>query len=175
MDRRNGLSLLYAHQLSSPQHVVVSDASGSWGCGAYSGRQWFQLCWSGSDVRGETIMVKELIPIVIAAAVWGRLWGDHTVQCKCDNQAVVAVICSRTAKLPMIMHLLRCLFFFEAHFNFTFRQFTSRGYRTACLCFCRGLITCDRPCVESPRNCGNFSSIRSSGHRQPGGVGSAIS
>ena len=116
VDAWNGLSLLYTHQLSSPQHVVVSDASGSRDCGAYSGRQWFQLCWSGSDVREETIMVKELIPIVIAAAVWGRLWGGHTVQCKCDNQAVVAVISSRTSKLPMIMHLLRCLFFFEAHF-----------------------------------------------------------
>ena len=114
VDAWNGLSMLYTHQLSSPQHVVVSDATGSWGCGAYSGQQWFQLCWSGSDVREETIMVKELIPIVIATA---SFLGGHTVQCKCDNQAVVAVISSRTSKLPMIMHLLRCLFFFEAHFK----------------------------------------------------------
>ena len=43
VDAWNGLSLLYTHQLSSPQHEVVSDTSGSSGCGAYSGRQWFQL------------------------------------------------------------------------------------------------------------------------------------
>lgn len=63
-------------------------------------------------------MVKELIPIVIAAAVWGRLWIGDRIQCHCDNESVVAVISSRTSKNPSVMHLLRCLFFFEASFNF---------------------------------------------------------
>ena len=42
---------------------VFSDASGSWGCGAYSGSQWFQLAWS-SDAVTKQIAVKELITVV---------------------------------------------------------------------------------------------------------------
>ena len=26
---------------------IISDASGSWGCGALNGREWFQLKWAG--------------------------------------------------------------------------------------------------------------------------------
>ena len=47
---------------------------------------------SGSSVQEESVMVKELIPIVIAAAVWGKHWTGHTVQCKCDNESVVAIV-----------------------------------------------------------------------------------
>ena len=36
---------------------VFSDASGSWGCGAYSGSQWFQFAWS-SDAATKQIAVK---------------------------------------------------------------------------------------------------------------------
>ena len=114
----NGVSILRTQQSALIHHTVVSDASGQWGCGAYSDRRWFQLCWSGSSVQEESIMVKELIPIVIAAAVWGKHWTGHTVQCKCDNESVVAVIASRTSKNIAVMHLLRCLFFFEASLNF---------------------------------------------------------
>ena len=114
----NGVSILRTQQSALIHHTVVSDASGQWGCGAYSDRRWFQLCWSGSSVQEESIMVKELIPIVIAAAVWGKHWTGHTVQCKCDNDSVVAVIASRTSKNTAVMHLLRCLFFFEASLNF---------------------------------------------------------
>ena len=56
--------------------------------------------------------------MVIAAAVWGRVWQGKAVGRRCDNQAVVAVLHSRTSKEPGIMHLLRCLFFFEAKFSF---------------------------------------------------------
>ena len=52
---------------------VFSDASGSWGCGAYSGSQWFQLAWS-SNATKKHIAVKELILVVLAAAVWGKHW-----------------------------------------------------------------------------------------------------
>ncbi len=52
-----------------PQVAVTSDASGPWGCGAFtSGGKWFQLrfpeCWS--DLH---ITVKELLPIVLGVAI----------------------------------------------------------------------------------------------------------
>ena len=79
--------------------TVTSDASGSWGCGAFCSRQWFQLTWSDTLCDPTTnIAVKELIPIVIAAALWGGEWRGETVHCRCDNQAVVSVLRSRTSK-----------------------------------------------------------------------------
>ena len=36
------------------------------------------------------IMAKELLPIVVAAAVWGAEWSGKTVMAKCDNLSVVA-------------------------------------------------------------------------------------
>lgn len=36
----NGLSFVHG---STPDHIIVSDASGSWGCGAVFGSQWMQL------------------------------------------------------------------------------------------------------------------------------------
>ena len=57
----------------------------------------------------ESIMVKELIPIVVAAAVWGTDWARKVVKCKCDNQAVVAVVSSRTSKNTAVLHLMALL------------------------------------------------------------------
>ena len=96
--------------------IVTSDASGTWGCAAWSGQAWLQLRW---DERSQhlNIAVKELIPIVMAATVWGRSWHGSRVACRCDNQAVVAVVNSRSSSTAHIMHMLRCLFFIEAHFN----------------------------------------------------------
>ncbi len=41
---------------------------------------------------GHTIMVKELVPIVVAAAVWGARWSGHAVLAQSDNMAVVEVL-----------------------------------------------------------------------------------
>ena len=66
----NGVSFLPNLQVGAS---VVADASGSWGCGAYSCRtlEWFQLPWP-SSWDGICIATKELLPLVIAAAVWGK-------------------------------------------------------------------------------------------------------
>ena len=58
----NGVSTL---RLPVPSSIVTSDASGNWGCGAFSGSQWFQLAWP--DCWAEVhITAKELVPIVLA-------------------------------------------------------------------------------------------------------------
>ena len=114
----NGVSMLTPGLRQSPQHVVTSDASGHWGCGAYCMAEWFQLSWQGTPLANASIAVKELVPLVVAAALWGRQWSGSTVMCKCDNQAVVAVIGSRTSSDKQIMHMLRWLFFLEASFDY---------------------------------------------------------
>ena len=43
MDTWNGLSLQWSAGICSPDTIVVSDASGSWGCGAYYLPHWFHM------------------------------------------------------------------------------------------------------------------------------------
>ena len=103
-----------------PDISFASDASESWGCGTYWAHTWFQLAWSNATaLQGKNIATQELLPIVLATAIWGRLWTGLHVQCLCDNKAVVAVINSRSCKDGDMMHLLCSLFFFEAEFQFS--------------------------------------------------------
>ena len=96
---------------------MASDASGSWGCGAWYGTHWFQVQWD-HRLANTPIMVKELIPVVLAAELWGGQWSDCLVRGYCDNQAVVACLCSRTSKNRHVMHILRVLAFVEARHRF---------------------------------------------------------
>ncbi len=79
---------------------------------------WFQLKFPDSwlDVH---ITVKELLPIVLAVALWGYLWKGVTVSCKCDNMAVVVIVNSGRSKMDKAMHLMRCLSFFLAQWDVT--------------------------------------------------------
>ena len=51
---------------------------GAWGCGVWWRHRWFQLKW---DERAAQlpIVIKEILPIVIAAAMWGHDWQGHVV------------------------------------------------------------------------------------------------
>ena len=42
----NGVSMMRSVSSSHTSVEVTSDASGSWGCGAFSGSRWFKLQWS---------------------------------------------------------------------------------------------------------------------------------
>ena len=108
----NGVAFLPNLQVGE---AVVADASGAWGCGAYTRKtlEWFQLPWP-SSWDGTNIAAKELLPLVMAAAVWGKSWHGTLVHVWSDNQAVVAVLSSHSAHNPQLMHFLRCLFFFQA-------------------------------------------------------------
>lgn len=69
--------------------------------------------------KNTNIAVKELLPLVIGAALWGDAWEATEVSLFSDNEAVVASLAPRSARLPSLVHLLRCLFFFEAHYKFS--------------------------------------------------------
>ena len=95
----------------------TSDASGSWGCGAWSDDNWWQFKWPASLQIG--IAFKELFAVVLSTAVcWGPQWKGRRVRGYCDNQSVIDMLLSRTSKEQHIMHLLRCLFFIEAKYQF---------------------------------------------------------
>ena len=110
----NGRSLLPP---AYPSVSVTSDVSGSWGCGAWSSdHQWFQVQWPASWDSAH-IAAKEMVPVVIAVAVWGKQWPSRAVLVKSDNMAVVASLNSGACKDQSLMHLLRCLHFFSAHYQ----------------------------------------------------------
>ena len=96
---------------------LCSDAAGDWGCGAIHGQAWCQLQWPEGTERFH-ISFKELVPILMASLVWDRGWKGQKVMSYCDNEAVVHVLASRSAKDPDLMHLPR-LFFVEAAWQFT--------------------------------------------------------
>ena len=72
---------------------------------------WFQLEWPDS-CRRVHITVKELLPVVLGAALWGSQWQGTNVRCRCDNVAVMAILNSGTSRDELAMHLMRSLFFF---------------------------------------------------------------
>ena len=96
---------------------MISDTSGSWGCGAWHRLALFQLQWDNRS-RLLTIAEKELIPIIVGCAVWGRSWSGCLVECHCDNQVVLSCIRSRSSRHKGLMHLLCCLVFVEARLQF---------------------------------------------------------
>ena len=116
MEDWNGVAMMPIY--SKPSVRLESDASGSWGCGAKWGSRWLQWRWEGSSQDWE-IAPKELLPILFAVAIWGSQWAGSLVECHCDNMAVVMVVNAGCCKDPMLMHLLRCLFFLAAHFSVT--------------------------------------------------------
>ncbi len=110
----NGTSMMKRVLKGGCDATVTSDASGNWGCGAFTSRgEWFQLEWP--EVWREVhITVKELLPVVVALAIWGHRWNGKSVRFLCDNAAVVAIINKGTSKDERAMHLMRSAFFFLA-------------------------------------------------------------
>lgn len=92
----NGASLIVHN--NSRESTLTSDASGHWGCGAWHETKWFQLVW---DERTEHLHIaaKELLPIIIAAVIWGHMWKGERVVSRCDNMAVQWLIAG-IAKTP---------------------------------------------------------------------------
>ena len=104
---------------ATPNITIISDASGSWGCGAFNQctGEWFQISWP-TTWKDINIAVKELLPSTIAAAIWGNQWKGQRILILSDNAAVVAALKARSARHVTLSHLIKCLFFWEATFDF---------------------------------------------------------
>lgn len=119
LPRWNGIRMFAEGTNPRIAATITSDASGSWGCGAFTSMgEWFQFAWP-TLWKDLDITVKELLPIVLAVAMWGHRWEEQSVQCLCDNAAVVAIINTGSSKCKWVMHLMRSLFFFTAMHNIT--------------------------------------------------------
>ena len=119
VERWNGISLLWDLGLVKNDLKVYSDASGSWGCAAFQHPHWFQLGWN-PHLCQLSIAVKELIPVVLAAALFGHQWAGKVVRFVVDNKSVVDVLNATFYSDTHVMHLIRLLVFFAAKYNFWF-------------------------------------------------------
>ena len=130
MDRWNGISIISSLcRLPIDQHLTT-DASGSWGCGAFCGSKWFSLSWESCPaIDSAHISVKELLPIIISCAIWAESMRQKHIRCHCDNAAAVAMINKRTSSHPLSMHLLRCLFFICAKHGITLSAAHLAGWK----------------------------------------------
>ena len=105
----NGISFFLTPGLAPlPDLFVASDAAGSTGFGAIWRSHWFFGSWSFLPAP-QSIAFLELLPIVIAAHLWGAHWSRLQVQFLCDNSGVVAVLNTGSARSSCLMHLLRSL------------------------------------------------------------------
>ena len=123
----SGVSAQQLLLLNDPAHHLFTDASGSWGCGAWSLPNWFQIPWQG-NLNAASIAIKELFPIVVACAIWGHLWHRQYILCHSDNTAAVAYVNKLYAKDPLATHLIRCLAYFQALFDFRIRAVHISGH-----------------------------------------------
>ena len=113
----NGLSFIRLLSTEAPPDIFIqTDASGSWGCGAYFKGQWLQLEWP-PEWSSATIMAKELVPIILSCGVWGPDLSRKSVCFQCDNSGVVAALSKGSAKEGNVMQLLRCLWFYVAYYD----------------------------------------------------------
>ena len=113
----NGFSVL-RHPSASPHpnYCAQMDASGTWDCAAVLGSQWLQWQWP-LQWRQIGIMAKELVPIIFTCIVWGPLLSKCHINFQCDNANLVIAINNGRSKDKFVMHLLRSLSFFIAHFD----------------------------------------------------------
>ena len=171
----NGTSIMPP---TTPPLVVVSDASGSWGCGAAHENLWFQLQWPEAWAE-VSIAPKELVPIVVAATLWGPYWAGQHVRFLCDNIAVVAVVNKGAARDPTLSHLLRILAFVAVVLDLHVRISTSPSRAAKFLSGCPVagqtstlFLSTHRRCqyqLSSPASSRSWCSTAAcSGHRQSG-------
>ena len=119
VEKWNGVSMLWDLHKYSPDISVYSDASGSWGCGALWQQNWFKMLWS-EHLQNCSIAVKELVPVVIPAALYGPQWKGKIVLFVVDNTAVVEVLNSTFCRDSHLMHLIHLLVFLASYHNFWF-------------------------------------------------------
>ena len=90
--------------------MVTLDTSRSWGCGAWFENFWFSIKWEQNHSTLH-ITVKEMVPIIIAAIIWGHNWKGGQIVARYDNIAVVTALSNRSCKNTSIMQMLRKLFY----------------------------------------------------------------
>ena len=113
----NGKSVFHDLEWTrSPDFDLYTDAS-DLGFGGYFQGRWFLERWPAEFVQ-EPIMVRELVPIAVACALWGESWKGKKLLFHCDNLAVVMAWEKGACKNKLAMHFVRFILAKAAMGNF---------------------------------------------------------
>lgn len=102
----------------SPDLELFTDASGGLGFGIYFQGQWLNGSWP-SNLSDRSIQWKELYPIALACLMRGPLWKGKKLLFHCENQSVVDIWAKGSSRDPLLMHLVRSIFFCAASHTFS--------------------------------------------------------
>ena len=110
----NGISIFIDPQFTpAPDLELYTDASGTVGYGGFFQGHWFQGRWptglTVEDNPENSMALLELIPIVIAAHLWGPLWSGKRILLHCDNYATVYIIRKARSRSRNINRVIRML------------------------------------------------------------------
>ena len=99
----NGVSLFsFRHWEFIPDLFITSDAAQSKGLGIIYSSHWCSAPWPIFPEGSINIAILELIPVVIAAHIWGHEWNRQKILFRIDNSAVVDAL---NSGLPSNRHL----------------------------------------------------------------------
>ena len=125
----NGRSLFHLPKWeNAPDFSITSDAAGSIGFAAINKSEWFAGKWP-TGTGSLNIAIKELVPIVIAASIWGHKWERKRILFRCDNAAVVALLRQGSCRDRHLAFLLRELSIIAFHKSFTLTSVHVPGHR----------------------------------------------
>ena len=98
---------------------MSSDAASNCGFRAYFQKEWFADKWP-RDTQDISVLVKEMIPIVIAAELWGHLWARKCVLFRSHNLSVVSTLQSGLCRARHVAFCFRELSTCAVLNNFSF-------------------------------------------------------
>lgn len=114
----NGVSLYKDQLFLSPQvQHIYTDAAQSLGCGGVYGKHWFSVKWPSEWWSDQNITFLELVPIVLAAKIWGNCLTNQCVIFHTDNSALSFCINKKSSKEPLVMALIRQLVLIDLYNN----------------------------------------------------------
>ncbi len=107
----NGVSIIGDATWSNPDAVFATDACLS-GCGGFSDGEYFHEEFPDFVANQNAhINTLELLTVVVACKLWGKLWQGKRILIRCDNEATVTVINSGRCRDEEMLSLLRELSF----------------------------------------------------------------
>ena len=121
----NGRSFFLMDKWALPADFEIPSSNG---CAAILCDSWFALRWP-DELNLPHISILELVPIVLAASVWGMFWQGKRLIFKCDNSSVVSVLQNKSSKSGHLMKLLRRLAVFAIKYNFAYSAIHVEGRR----------------------------------------------
>lgn len=133
LPRYNGVSVIHTSHWSAPDEVFATDACLS-GCGGLSSTEYFQSVFPSATLAVcSAIHHLELLTVMAAIRLWGRLWQGLRIQVFCDNEAVVLVINTGRTRDTVLATCLREIWLQSAQGQFELRavHLPSHANRTA--------------------------------------------